>query len=229
MTNYLFTDDQLKQAKSEDKLPLKCNQCTKTFFRKKHHIQVFPYNGKGKFCSKKCSHAAKMSRVEVSCKQCEKQFKRTPYQMKKSKNYFCSSSCAASFNNTHKSKVTRRSKLEIWLEAKLKSIYQNLVFEFNKKDAINSELDIYIPSLKLAFELNGIFHYEPIFGEEKLSKIKTNDGFKFQRCIEKRISLCVIDVSSLKYFKESNAVKYLNIITEIINKSMELSPGVPPS
>jgi len=49
-------------------------------------------------------------------------------------------------------------------------LYPDLVIHFNKKDAINSELDIYIPSLKLAFELNGIFHYEPIFGKENFLK-----------------------------------------------------------
>ena len=99
-------------------------------------------------------------------------------------------------------------------------MYPNLEILYNNKEIINSELDIYIPSLKLAFELNGIVHYEPIYGEEKLNKIKSNDNNKFQLCIEQKISLCVIDTSSLNYFKEQNAKKFLDIIVETINDKL---------
>lgn len=88
--------------------------------------------------------------------------------------------------------------------------YQKLFFE----------LDIFIPKLKLAFELNGIFHYEPIFGNEKLKMTQKNDKNKFQLCQENNISLCIIDTSALKYFKEQNAEKYLNIVTNVINESI---------
>ena len=133
----------------------------------------------------------------------------------KSKNLFCSHSCAAKYNNTHKTKGCRRSKLEIWLEQKLKEKYSFEIL-FNEKNIINSELDIYIPHLKLAFELNGIFHYEPIFGKEKLSQIQNNDNRKFQACLEHDIELCIIDTSQQKYFKEKTSLKYLNIICNII-------------
>jgi hypothetical protein len=100
-------------------------------------------------------------------------------------------------------------------------LYPNLEFHFNRKDAINSELDIYIPTLKLAFELNGIFHYEPIYGSEKLDQIKNNDSRKYQACIEKNIELCIIDSSGLKYFKPEKCQKYLDIITNIINTKLK--------
>ena len=87
---------------------------------------------------------------------------------------------------------------------------------FNGKDTINSELDIYIPSLKLAFELNGIFHYEPIYGKDKLQSIKNNDTRKFQACIEKGISLCIVDSSQQKRFSPKSSQKYLDIIVNII-------------
>ena len=74
--------------------------------------------------------------------------------------------------------------------------------------------------MKLAFELNGIFHYEPIFGNEKLSKIQKNDTNKFLKCQEKNISLCIIDTSSQKYFKEQTSKKFLDIITNIIDQKM---------
>jgi hypothetical protein len=155
---------------------------------------------------------------DVNCSQCGKTFKMIFSQFKRYKHHFCSRSCSATYNNLHKTKGNRRSKLEIWLEEKLPSLYPNLQFKFNSKEEINSELDIYIPSLKLAFELNGIYHYEPIHGVDKFNQIQNNDNRKFQACIEKGIDLCIIDTSSLNYFKEQNANKYLDIITNIINK-----------
>lgn len=70
--------------------------------------------------------------------------------------------------------------------------------------------------LNLAFELNGIFHYEPIYGEGKLSQVKNNDGRKFQDCLERKIELCIIDVSSSKHFKPERDKKYLDIIVNLI-------------
>ena len=142
--------------------------------------------------------------------------RRSDKKFLKTKNIFCNSSCAATFNNTHKTKGTRRSKLEVWLEQKLNKIYPTLTIHYCRKDAINSELDIFIPSINLAFELNGIFHYEPIYGEAILKNIKSNDNRKFQACLEQNIELCIINTSSLKYFKESNAIPYLKIIQNII-------------
>ena len=156
----------------------------------------------------------------MKCKNCGKEITKKPSLIKHTKNQFCNRSCAASYNNTHKSHGYRRSKLEIWLEQKLIQLYPNLDIHFNRKDAINSELDIYIPVLKLAFELNGIFHYEPIYGDIKLDSIQNNDNRKFQACLEHGIELCVVDVSWIKYLKETNASKILNIIQEIVQRKM---------
>lgn len=143
-------------------------------------------------------------------------------EIKRSKNNFCSSSCAASFNNKNKKYGIRRSKLETYIERELTTLYPNLEIHFNRKDAINSELDVYIPSLKLAFELNGIFHYEPIHGSDRLAQIKNNDNRKFQACLEQGIELCIIDTSSQKYFKESKSLQFLNIILDIIDKKLNI-------
>ena len=144
--------------------------------------------------------------------------------IKKSKSglSFCSSSCAATYNNTHKTIGYRRSKLEIWLEERLLQKYFNLEFKFNDKEAINSELDIYIPSVQIAFELNGIFHYEPIFGEEKLKDIQNNDNRKFQACLEHNIELCIIDSSGQKRFTIQSSEKYLTIISNIIDSKLKI-------
>jgi hypothetical protein len=214
------------------RVKMKCEQCDTIFLRRKSIINQCIKRGEvNTFCSLKCSSEALKRRIITNCKSCNKQVEKTGAEFKKSKtgNFFCSKSCAAKYNNTHKKHGTRRSKLETWLEKRLTSLYQGLEIHFNRKDAINSELDIYIPALKLAFELNGIFHYEPIFGSSKLASIQNNDDRKFQACIERDIELCTIDVSQLNYFKETKAQKYLNIISGIINMKLSGSPGFEPS
>jgi hypothetical protein len=134
-------------------------------------------------------------------------------------NHFCSKSCAATYNNLHKKHGTRVSKLEKWLSEQLTILYPALEIHYNRKDAIGSELDIYIPSLKLAFELNGIYHYEPIHGQGKLDQIQNNDHRKFAACQEHGIGLCIIDTSSFDYFKPGRAKKFLDIIVKLIDEN----------
>ena len=214
----LFTDDELNTAKIGDKLSCECYTCQSIFFVEKRQIISHLNGGKDKcmFCSQKCN-TSMQTKIEVHCINCGNKFTKIPSQILRTKNNFCSKSCAATYNNTHKKHGTRVSKLEKWLESKLTILYPTIEFNFNHKDAINSELDIYIPSLKLAFELNGIFHYEPIFGSDKLNQIQNNDNRKFQACIEQDIELCIIDTSMQKYFKEQTSIKFLNIIQKIIN------------
>lgn len=228
----LYSQEEFNKSKSRNKLPLKCGMCDGVFYKEKNQIQAtisaissmlqseHIKNNKKRctFCSKKCKNLYNIKKKNIECKNCGKIFNRVPNKIKKFNNHFCSRSCSATYQNTHKTKNIKRSKLEIWLEKQLTQTYPNLEIHFNRKDAINSELDIYIPSFKLAFELNGIFHYEPIYGEEQLKKIKNNDSRKFQACIENKIELCIIDASSMDYFKENKSKIYLDIITNIICK-----------
>lgn len=174
------------------------------------------------FCSIKCRLKGMGCSAPsiITCSFCGKEARRRERDVKAAKNNFCSSSCNASYQNTHKTKGYRRSKLEVWLEEQLPILFPELDFHFNRKDAINSELDIYIPNLNLAFELNGIFHYEPIYGQDQLIKIQNNDNRKFQACLEKGIELCIIDSSGQNYFKESTSKKYLDIITKVIDDKL---------
>ena len=100
-------------------------------------------------------------------------------------------------------------------------MYPDLDIHFNKRDAIGSELDIYIPSLRLAFELNGIFHFEPIYGPKKLGQIQNNDVSKTKLCHEAKIDLCVIDTSGQKYVKPQTSQRYLDIIISIIDDRIQ--------
>lgn len=211
----------MDKIKWNDTVFVTCDGCQKTFQRTKGEIHR--HNAKGKkraFCGAACYIASQNKPVVSPCLQCGASVKKIASEAKRTPNFFCNKSCSAIYRNSHKSHGTRRSKLEAWLEEQLSAVYPSLEFHFNRKDAINSELDIYIPSLKLAFELNGVFHYEPIFGVEKLARIQNNDERKYQACIEHGIELCLIDASSFKYFKPSGAVKYLNVVRSLIDKKV---------
>lgn len=216
----LFDDATLATSKPLDKLPFECEWCHKTFTIETRWINsdVNLRPRRNRYCSKTCVGLSTRKNQSENCGSCSKSIYVSLTKKRKSKSglSFCSRSCAATYNNAHKSTGTRRSKLECWLEDQLTITYPDLEIIYNHKKAINSELDIYIPSLKLAFELNGIFHYEPIYGQEKLSSIQNNDNRKFQACLEKSIELVIMDVSSLIYFKPANAEKYLIIIKSVI-------------
>ena len=216
---FLDNPDLLEQTESF--VELTCDNCGKIFTRRRSRIK-FKIGRKATktiktFCSQECRGVN--NKIIKPCANCGKLVSRQLHEFKENKsgNIFCSKSCAATYNNLHKTTGTRRSKLEIWLEEQLRNQYPNLEILFNGKEAINAELDIHFPKLNLAFELNGIYHYEPIHGQEKLSSIQNNDGRKFQACLEKGIELCIIDSSKMVVFTMKGAEQYLKIILDIIN------------
>jgi len=221
----LYTQEEYNNTKSMDKLFCECYYCHNPYQIIKKII-TSNLNGskvnKIKFCSHTCQGKSETKKLTIDCSNCKTKIEKYPFEFRnsKSKNVFCSRSCSATFNNKNKSHGSKRSKLEAYIEQQLLLLYPNLEFHFNQKSAINSELDIYIPSLSLAFELNGIFHYEPIFGSKKLGQIQTNDISKSKACYDTKIDLCIIDTSAQKYVKESTSKKYLDIITNIINERL---------
>jgi len=218
----LYNQKEFELAKSTDKLPCECYQCKQVFYKEKKEITRVSKskNRDIKFCSHLCNGAFHKTKIKVNCDHCKKEFEKSLPDYKKSKNHFCSLSCNRFYQNANKIFGSRRSKLEIWLEGQLTNLYPNLEIHYNKTSAIKSELDIYIPSLNVAFELNGIFHYEPIYGVNKLNQIQENDKSKSKACHEAKIDLCIIDTSGQKYVKPSTSQKYLDIITNIINERL---------
>jgi len=221
----LFTQEEFESSRSRQKLPLQCKRCGKTFFRPKNEIQTARLETRKEsmdYCNQSCQAKKQFEghQLTVSCDYCKSSFKRKVSQIRKHKHHFCSHPCAAKFHNTHKQTGTRRSKLEVWLAEKLIVLHPDLEFHFNRTDAIDAELDIFIPSLKLAFELNGVFHYEPVFGQGKLDRIQSNDERKFAACTEKGVGLCILDVSKVKYFKERTSRPFLDIIERIISQAI---------
>lgn len=151
----------------------------------------------------------------VKCKQCDIYFLKLVSEIKKSKNNnFCSNNCAAKYNNQHRKTGNRVSKLEKYLQENL----TGYIFDYNNRKICNGlELDIFMPTLNLAFEINGIFHYKPVHGQLKFDKIVEKDKLKMNRCIDKKIKLIVIKDDSPRF-----SIKYgdhiLNTIYYNIHK-----------
>ena len=219
----LYTEEEFKASKCKDLLPLQCKYCKRTFYltrtRVKQALNPNRTRGHADFCSRSCMSTFNGPPVTVQCMQCDKEFSRQPARINKFNTNFCGSSCAAKYHNAHKTTGTRVSKLEKWLQDKLINMYPLIHFDFNKKYAIDSELDIYAPSLKLALEINGIFHYKPIYGQDKLDNIQRNDKFKTIACAKCNIDLHIIDISNMKRFTEAGATKFLEMIQKIISIS----------
>lgn len=195
-----------------------CKNCNKEYSIYEHYVKSsLSRKSTPSFCSFTCMKVFRSVPYEdVECKQCGKRFS----SKVKAKSKFCCRSCSTTYNNTHKTHGIRVSKLEKWIQQKLSDTYPNLEIHFNRKDAINSELDIYIPSLKLAFELNGVFHYEPIYGPEQLQKLQNNDNRKFQACLERGIELCIIDTRDQRKFTETSSNKFFIIIDNVLKTKL---------
>lgn len=193
---------------------VKCEQCSIEFYKTAHERRRTRRN----FCSKQCWDNFQFNQKQVECEKCNKTFHKKQSEIKKTKNNFCSKSCAASYNNTHKTYGTRRAKLEIFLEEQIKEHYPELELICNQKAAIESELDFYFPKLRFAIELNGITHYEPIYGADKFEKIQNNDKRKVIACYEKGIELAIVDTSSCSYLSANNKEKYKNLVFGLIEQ-----------
>ena len=97
---------------------------------------------------------------------------------------------------------------------------------FNSKETIGSELDFYFPTLSIAIELNGVFHYEPIHGQEKLDRIQQNDKNKHAVCREKNIELIVVP-SVRSYYKPKDLNDVWVGIEEILSRKITALNNTP--
>ena len=215
----------ISNLKNYDFIKCSCKNCNTFFYRKVRDIKsTLRRTGElslNSFCSKQCSGKSRNKKITGKCTYCDKEILKSRDQVysryKKTNNIFCNSSCAATYNNQHKTYGIRVSKIEKWLQEQLLTIYPDIQFLFNDRITIKSELDIYIPEKQIAFEINGIFHYKPIYGNFLLERTQQNDLRKQTRCKEKGIKLIVIDISKDKKFTENESKKHLTKIIKEIN------------
>ena len=218
---FLCSQEEFDTYKSRDKVPLQCVQCACKYTRTKKNIldKFKVQNTTPKFCSNTCKglHRTESATTIHTCLNCGNSIKKRNWELKKSTKTFCNSSCSASYNNKHKQFGTRRSKLEKYLEKQLTVLYPELQILYSNKEVIGSELDVYIPSLKLAFEIQGIFHFKPIFGQAKLDQIQANDLAKIEECKKLGIRLIHIDTQTHSYVTPKTCEKFLNLIVAYID------------
>jgi hypothetical protein len=201
-------------------LSLKCSLCSTTIQRDIGAItQAMKKGQKYMYCSRRCfgKHNTLLNTTEISCTQCGKKVIRKICLVKVVKNPFCFCKCAAKYNNPQQYKGSNRSKLEKYLEQQLVTLFPILDIRFNNKDTIGSELDIYIPQLRLGIELNGIHHYKPIYGEKKFKSIQNYDSLKIEACSKQLITLVIIDTTKQRRCNPKSSQVYLDTICEIID------------
>lgn len=176
------------------------------------------------FCSKKClveyraRYAGKskppnqktvgVSMVDLKCGQCLKEFSRPAYDVKKPNKlgkHFCSGSCRIKYinRNCNPTKFAARSKPQAALFGIIGRVFPDLTLVNNDRETLECryELDIWMPTIKFAIEINGPTHYMPIYGEKSLEAIKQRDAIKYAEAHAKGISLLIIDVSRLQKHK----------------------------
>ncbi len=210
-------------------IKLICDECGKDYER-----TVAEHNAgtrrayKNLFCSRVCSGKfnTRINTITKPCSNCKKLTTRRSGELKGNKtgNIFCDHTCAAHFNNKFRKK-SRRSKIEIALYDLLVKTYPQLSITPNDKTMLEGlEVDIAIPSLKLAIEWNGIVHFKPIYGKEKLAKIQEKDRIKQQIAVLNNINLIVIpDLVSNKKKLDEAFENICNIINDLIGP-----PGIEP-
>lgn len=90
----------VESLKGKDVIILECEYCHKDFeSTKAKYLRTFYADTKLRFCSHDCATLSKDTKQEYSCTVCGKIVRRNVSQLRKSKNIFCSQSCAAKHNN----------------------------------------------------------------------------------------------------------------------------------
>lgn len=198
MLSDAITDEYLSQFHYLDLVPLICRRCETSFVKKKNEIQNHLRRGRNIYCSRSCNSQARNEKHNhgsslVICEWCIKEFRKGNAEIKKTQHSFCTKSCSAQWRNANKTSGYRRSKMEIFIEERMKSDFPELTIYTNHRKLLGLELDFYIPELKTAIEINGILHFQPIFGTTKLKRIQELDSLKKDLCVKLDINLIILE------------------------------------
>ena len=145
----LYSQEEFLNAKSRDKLSLKCNFCNNSFNRQKNRIQFsikkYGIEYAKLFCSNKCScsYKTRMHTDDIECKNCNKVVNKRLSVIKKSKNHFCSRTCSSRRHNSVNPRIKKivyciycnKNKVSSWSKTKrCRDCYTQFRFhEYRKK------------------------------------------------------------------------------------------------
>ena len=65
-------------------------------------------------------------------------------------------------------------------------------------------------------EFNGIFHYKPIYGQEKLRRIQEIDKQKLYSCLQAEVELSVIDISRIVHLTQGAKEECWKVVKELV-------------
>lgn len=101
----LLIDEQtLNSAKMYDNIELKCSKCKKIIQKhKRDFLKCVRLKRSNIYCSGSC---ANITSEIVKCKSCGKDISKQQHVLKRQDNYFCSQSCACTYNNIHRKPKT---------------------------------------------------------------------------------------------------------------------------
>lgn len=202
------------------KIEVLCNNCGNSTLKSVNQIA----NNKKIFCCIACKNNYNSKKVEVVCLACKKVFLKDLYEINRRPRHCCSPKCFKILNKYHKDWSTNRSKLECAIEARICNMFPfNIIYN---KTHIGYELDIHIPSLSLAIELNGIFHKKAIHGMKKLLSVQKTDREKAEECKKRNIKLIVIDVSEDGSSKKIQLQRIEEVIGIINNRIQEINCNI---
>lgn len=202
---------ELSLLKARALVPLECENCNNIFRKGKNNVLTAIKGHPDfalRFCSLKCYYASQIKKnwIDIQCAECGKLVNKQVSKIKDNKFSFCSKSCSAKFQNKHNTLgKSRKSKAETYLVKLIQEDFKDLEIKENVRNVLpsNLEIDIYIPAIKSAIEVNGLLHYFPIFGKEKLQDIKNKDKQKALEAKEVGCYLTVVNISQIKYWKET--------------------------
>ena len=199
----------------DKKIEVTCLNCEINFNKRLSESKRFPNH----FCSKDCKWIHSNKQIEVQCLNCNELFKKKESKIKTQPRHCCSIQCFRMLAKYKKNWGSNRSKLEIYVE---KRLTEELALNISYNDtSIGYELDIYLPEMSFAIELNGVFHYKAIYGEEALLKRQEIDRLKAEECVKRNIKLIVINVSEDKDNKRTLEKRYNEIKNLILSRLEE--------
>jgi len=115
------------------------------------------------------------------------------------------------------------SKLELFLlDNLLKDGYK---VDFHKEQILSNtklQIDLFLPTLNVAIEVDGLSHFEPVWGQQTLNRNKTYDNKKTGLIIGK--GLVLIRIKQLKDFSPSRANKIYNELVDVLDKIIKKYP-----